>query len=228
MAKTASYEDYVRRLQQINRRMSYKDFAKFRLKDSTDELKTAMKEANAAAYRADRDYGVRAESLSSRGLKDTGYSEYIDSLAKGAAAKAKNDAVGKYENEKREAFSEYDEYNEEYEAAQKKLFDSVLGKFGEHSLKTYDEMFKYAVGAGLSTEYAKTAASTGYAAHLENMRHQVVDLIVRRGIGRKEAYEYALKLGLDESVATELGEYAKRLRENELVSDYLDKFKNKN
>ena len=89
-------------------------------------------------------------------------------------------------------------------------------------------MLKYATGAGLSAEYAKTAADTAYATRQETLRQNMLTMIVERGWGGTKTYEYAIMVGLEEKIAKELSDYAKKLQATDLSSDYLNQVKNKN
>ena len=223
----ASYDEYIKRLQQSNRKMSYRGFVKLRLRDSEGELKNALARAKRDALFGDIGYGTAAERIADTGLSaNTGYSEYLGTLSKQKNAMAVSNVQNTYKAEAAKAASEYSEYEKDFAAAQSKLLTSVMKDIDTLSLNSYDDMLKYAIGAGLSTEYAKTAADTAYSAKVENMRQNVIDAIVTRGYGKSKTYDYAIKLGFDENIANELADYAQKLRDGELTSDYLNGLKN--
>ena len=223
-----SYEDYLKRLKRASRKISYGNFVKERLRDSTEELKAALARAKSDAFSSSVGYGKTAEALSDKGLlENAGYSEYLGELSRKNYEAAVASAEKKQKDEQLAADSEYKEYERDYNDKQTKLVSKVIKDIDKLSITTYNDMLDYAAAAGLSEEYAKSAAGTAHAALTERLKQKVVDLIVNKLYGEKKTYDYAIKIGLDESVAKELSEYAGELRKSEINGDYLAGLKNK-
>lgn len=223
-----SYEDYLKRLKRASRKVSYGNFVKERLRDSTEELKEALARAKSDALSSSVGYGRTAESLSGKGLlQNAGYSEYLGELSRKNYEAAVADAEKKQKDERLTAESEYKEYERDYNDNQKKLLTQVTKDIDKLSITSYRDMLDYAAAAGLSEDYAKSAADTAHAVLTERLKQKVIDLIVNKLYGEKKTYDYAIKIGLDEAVAKELSEYAGELRKSELNGDYLAGLKNK-
>ncbi len=207
--------------------MAYSAFVREELKSAEADYLTAMKDARADSAKAMPTYGVSAERLGGSGLTSGGYAEYLSELAKDSLKSAAKIAEAKYGEKEQKARISYADYIDKYTKNQEKLFTSVVSDMTKATLTDYNAMLEFANTAGLSGSYAKRAADSAMAAVTEKLRKSVLSAINNEGYSEAESYEYALKLGLKESIARELAEYARKMNEIKLDGGYLEGLKNK-
>lgn len=222
-----AYTDYVKRLKKTNEPMSYKDYMKSELSNAGGVFRDTLSRAKSEAVKSHPTYGKSGEALGKSGLTSGGYAEYLSELSKSAYKNATASAEGKYLDAQLAADGGYAEYVKKYTDEQEKLFKSVASELSESGLNDYNAMLDFAGAAGLSLEYAKRAADYARDAITVRRKESVMRAISENRYSGKEAYEYALKLGLSPEIAAELSEYAKKLNELQLSGDYLESLKNK-
>lgn len=216
------YGNYAKKLKSRAGR-SYISYATELLKRADTDYGNNVAEAKTRLLTADKGYGASAESLGVSGLSGAGgYAEYIGSLTKAGYKSANENAAKQLTSSRDSIKNDYADYMNEYEASQQKLIPDVIKDIDKLEMNKLSDMLSYALGAGLNGDYAKAAVEAAFNARTEKNRLRVVDAIINRSYGAKKAYEYAIRIGLSESVARELSDYAKKIRDSELSGSYLE------
>ncbi len=156
-------------------------------------------------------HGSRAEALAGLGLTGSGYSDYLSGKAYSEMQKGKQDARSTYAENKRKNISGYQSYIKDYKEAEDKSIKAVVKAIGNDGIVDYDTAYRYAVSLGLSEESASAAAKTASDYAVKTLRSSVMKRILSQGLGKTQAINYALGLGLSENDANELGEYAREI-----------------
>ena len=205
----------------------YKDLLSKNAKDSfytylsknADPDNSARAVGNAAVKErlTSTDYGTLAEKLSKSGLSGSGYEEYLKRESKRARDSAlllsESDAA---ENEARARVG-YEKYVSEYEKLQGKISDAVIEHFSEGGSVSLEEAYSYAVGRGLSEEYAYYTAAAAVRSASEVAVKKIIAFADKHHLTAKQARRYARNSGLDERYVKQVYEAALSLSEEERV-----------
>ena len=207
---------------------SYADWLKANGVNAEKIYSDSIRDITADYERAKSEYGNKAESLAKLGLTASGYSDYLSANAYSTMQKRKAGARDKFAENEAKNRSGYTSYLNEIIDKEGKAYKSIVSAITSQGIMNYEEAYNYAVGAGLSEENAKLAAKTASDMVRRDVREKVIKTIIAQNFNKKQAKEYALALGLDESDADELASYAGEI--NEYVhfdDDYLEYLKNK-
>ncbi len=212
---TTSEEDYRRWLSE-NGIKSEKIYADS-IRDITSDYKTSKSE-----------YGALAESLSSLGLTASGYSDYLNGKAYSEMQKRKESARNKYAENELKNRKGYSEYLTALAKEEKSNYENVVSAIADAGILDYEKAYKFALEQGLSESSAELAAKNASDSVRRKTRENALKTIIGQNFGRTQALEYSLALGLSESEAEELAEYADKInRQNYYSSDYIEYLKNK-
>lgn len=212
MAKKNSIEDYIKKHMSRIAKISPDE------KKHSYEAKTAFSGAIANAIskkiKESAEYGTKAESLATLGLSNSGYADYINSRAAKKAKEHIDSAASltlKAIAKEREnaAFDE-----RKILELQKKLISYTVKNDVTDKALLYD----YAKALGIDKDRLDTAVSYAISENENHKRtknyEKVHSTIVYRRLTRKEAYEYAISLGLSEEDSRNLADMAYKINED--------------
>ena len=168
--------------------------------------------AKGAASSARR--GSEKERLTSLGLMSSGYADYLEKLTrdkvKSDISKASLSALDKRGERLREA---------KYERGKELSLEDKLTSYAiKNDLEDEDALVRYGNTLGIPPERLIDAARNAISANARHKRdksfNEVHKNIVYRRLTKREAYQYALSLGLSEEDAEALGEIAYKINED--------------
>ena len=226
------------------------DFIKDYLKDKSAELgvkgyakwlsergsSTGIRRAEAIT-RADTSYhtslsgyGKNAERLATAGLNNSGYAKYINTLTEGARKEALASADLSAGKSMAKDMKAYEDYLNQAEDDRLKAYENAVKSIKSDSITSYSQAYDKAVELGLDEESAKRAAKEASDSVKSSLRQKLLTEIATKRLTSEATRAYALTIGLDESIANELAEYAHRLNESVdsdgMSETYLDYLKN--
>ena len=233
MKKTPKLEDFIKNYVKNQRitetKEGYASWIKKNAPDAVGRYSTAVQAADTQRRKSLSTYGSTAEDLSSRGLSDSGYADYIDSTAEKQFNKTLseqkadliiNDANGKHA---------YENYLKEIEKNRQKSYDAALSKLRNSGIMNYDEAYGAAIALGLSSEDAKSAAEKSTQEIISAARLKVIGAIVNKRLTSQQTQKYADSLGLNDEISKELAEIAYEINESvknhKYSESYLDYLK---
>ena len=222
------YGDYLKLLGRGGEPVGYSEFVRDALKKIEKNYNTALADAKLTGISQSASYGSRAESLGSSGLLGGGYAEYLSEAAKSAERSAISAAADTRDKDTATARSGYRDYLKKFTEGQQKLYSKVVSDMTASDMRDFGDLIEYASGAGLSAEYALSAANAAEAAITEKLKKSVINAINSEGYTERESYDYAIALGLPMDIAKQLSEYAKKIHDEKINDDYLSGIKNKN
>ena len=227
MANYDTYKSYVRqkKTHKNNELFSYKKWLKENGKAPISEYIAEKNSAKSDYLRATPDYGALAESLAERGLESSGYKQYVKDTARSNYSSRVQNAEKELLSELESNRHEYSDYVSDFKARQAELSTSVTKKLEEMDLSDKQSMLEYAMNAGLSPEYAEEAVKIAYDTGVSTKKSAVLKAITELAYGKDDAYDYAKRLGLPDDIATELSEYAGRLRAKNSSENNLNNLK---
>ena len=158
-------------------------------------------------------YGVSGERLARSGLADSGYGDYLSDKAEVAFDTAAVAADKIYAEEKAEALRSYGEYLAEEEKAAQSLRQRVLREVLNSDMMHYDDVYSYAVTAGLGKSDAKAVAELTMIRETRNSMRDILDRVLSHGFDRETALRYAMAAGLSLKDAKAIAELSDDLRD---------------
>ena len=178
------------------------------------QFSDAVRQAIAKGAASSARRGSEKERLSSLGLMSSGYADYLEKLTrdkvKSDISKASLSALDKRGERLREA--KYERGNE------LSLEDKLTSYAIKNDLEDEDALVRYGNTLGIPPERLIDAARNAIAANARHKRdksfNEVHKNIVYRRLTKREAYQYALSLGLSEEDAEALGEIAYKINED--------------
>ncbi len=223
----SNYGDYIKHLKINNEPLDYSAYVKSQLASIEKSYADAVSDAKFNLATSSVGYGKSGERLGSRGLLGGGYAEYLSGISKNKYLGELSDAAELREGDLKAARQGYRDYITKYNSAQQKLYLRVVSDMTASDMRNLGELIEYANRAGLSNEYALSAANAAASAITERLKKSVIDAINSEGFSERESYEYAVSLGLSAELARELSDYAKRKNDIQINDDYLSGIKNK-
>lgn len=176
----------------------------------TDEIyDSSIRNAVIDYMKAKSEYGTRAEGLAKTGLSSGGYSDYLSGKAYTALQQTKRAAASEYYSNERKNRLGYSSYLESLENAESELYGKVSDAIAEKQLAKYEDAYEYAVRAGLSEKMAESAAGSATKIAAENIKRDIMKLVLNNKLSYKETKSYAVFMGLSEEDAEWLSQFAK-------------------
>ena len=213
---------YLSNMEKTNTKESYEGWLKKNGIDAEGIYSSEMRNAATQKAKLDSGYGSRAESLASAGLQRSGYSDYLKSIANKSALTDKAKAESSLYSNTQKNLSGYADYVNKFDQEERKNYKSAVSSISSDGILNLDEAYKLALSFGLTEDRANEAAKEATDSVRRNVIESVTKDIVRYTFSEGEAWEYAKSLGLSDSDAKALSEYAHRINELIYSSDYDD------
>ncbi len=175
---------------------SYREFVAKNGISADAIYKDAIATASFEKMRSDSNYGAIAEAISSKGLSESGYEDYVKAIAERAYNTELGNAehlraLGEYKNTKG-----YEAYVSDYEKMQDRIADSFIESFAKSGSFDENAAYRDAIKAGLGSDRAFFAATRAVNASKENVYERALVFAKANGLTPKKAEEYAATLGL--------------------------------
>ena len=189
-----SYESYKRKLG-IDPKAGYAA--------AVGSLYAAMKK-NLASY------GTNSVKLDNKGLQNSGYADYVDSLANSSFNSGLSKIKADYSERESDARLGYAGYLDSYRDKQSTLKKSVMSQLVNNDVVDLDTAIEYGISAGLSREDAEAVGKSAYELTKQRVFNSVLSETVRLGLDKEGARKLAVKMGVSDadalSFANEIGE----------------------
>lgn len=189
----------------------------------------AVNSLYASSKKASSSYGANNRKITNKGLQNSGYSTYIDDLAKNSftsGLKSLNDEYAQKENKNR---ASYVSYLEKYRDKQNQVKDNVMSHLISNDIVDINTAIAYGVNSGLSREDAEIIGASAYEITKQKVLNKILEQTVSLGLDQDGAKMLALKMGVNDTdadkIAKEVGEMLEYYRN--LSDDYLEFLENR-
>ena len=232
MTKKTTLEDFVKNYIQNQENSTAKsDYGRWVSENGIDSQKIyddSIRDITSDYKKSKSEFGSLAESLSSLGLTASGYSDYLNGKAYYAMQKRKEGAKNTYVENERQNLKGYSEYISSLAKDAESNYKNVVNTIKNAGIADYDEAYNFAIAQGLSESSAELAARSASDTVKKKIRETALKTIIAENFSGSRALQYSLALGLPESEAQELAEYANKInRESYYSNDYIEYLKNK-
>ncbi len=192
--------------------------------DSKKIYDSNIKNAETDYKKALSGYGALSESLSSKGLSGSGYSDYINGKAYQTLQKSKADALMDYADNQRKNIKSYSDYITSKQNEAGKLKKDIANQLLSKKITSYDDAFDYAVSAGVDAESAREIAKLTTGITKNEIKKEIGNLAIKNNMTSSEARLYALFSGLSQAEADEIADFVIKYNEHYSYSDdsYMD------
>ena len=169
-------------------------------------------------------YGVNSGKLANKGLQNSGYADYIDSLSESKFKSGLGKTRAEYISRENDAKLGYAGYLEEYRDKQAALKKSVMSYLVDNDVVSLDTAIEYGIGAGLSREDAEQIGKSAYELTKQKVFNSVLEQTVQLGLDKEGARQLAVKMGVSESDALSFAEEIGKMLEyyGTISKEYLD------
>ena len=195
------------------KRLSYEEFESLNGLSPDGERFDTLAAALGDYERSLAGYGASGEALSQSGLTESGYSDYLSKKAEVAFGKAAAAADKAYEENKGEALRSYSEYLAGEEKASESRKQRVLREVLNSDMMHYDDVYSYAVTAGVGDKDAKAIAEAAMIRETRKSMRDILDRVLSHGFDRDTALRYAMAAGLSVTDARRIAELSDDLRD---------------
>lgn len=155
-------------------------------------------------------YGINNRNISNKGLQNSGYASYIDSLSKTKLDTGLNAIRDEYSNKEYDASLGYLGYLESYRDKTNTLKKSVMSHLVSNDVVDLNTAIAYGVSAGLSREEAEEIGRSAYDVTKQKVFNSILQQTVSLGLDKEGARQLAIKMGVSEAdaldFANEIGE----------------------
>lgn len=193
----------------------------------------AVESLYASKGKSSAEYGRNYQSLSNKGLQNSGYSEYINELSDRNFKNGITALRGERDLAEAKTFKGYSEYLEKYTKAQNALKESVSSHLISNGVVNLDDAIGYGISQGLSEEDAIAIGQNVYSVNKQKVFNDIMAQVAALGLDRDGAVMLAKKMGVTESDAEAFGdEIGELLKHYSSVSqgylEYLEQRSQKN
>ena len=210
--------------------------SKMKKPDTFDEYKrrTGVKDATsyanavealyASAKRDLSSYGINNREISNKGLQNSGYASFIDSLAKNKLDKGLASIKDSYEKEEYNASLGYKSYLDRYSDKTNALKKSVISHLISNDVVDLNTAIAYGMSAGLSESDAKEVGKSAYEVTKQKVFNNVLQQTVSLGLDKEGARKLAIKMGVSEADARGFAEQIGEMLEyyGNISDEYLE------
>ena len=219
-------ENYVNNKKIQNKPKSYQSYLE-QIGKSDYDLKYLSKIEDLSYDRATglSTYGAKAQSLTSKGLDDSGYAKYVDKLQRDLTKDSEKQMLAKMNSESRELRTDYAKYLQSYTEKKEKAKSDITAQLIKNGVIDTDKSKEYAISAGLSEEEALAVSNDVYNSLRSNVISALIDDVVSLRLNHDSARTVALSKGLNLADAISIENIAKKIREefnnasDELLND---------
>jgi len=238
MAKSPStleefFENYIKNKSIKNSAKSYTDYIKEKGGDYREDYSRGVQRAMIDRLKGDTGHGTDEEAILSHGLTGSGYSEYLrrkNSFDYDGRIASLDRGLYEKESDLRQG---YLSYLSDFEENQMELRERVMNNLIDRGVVDEKAAYNYAINAGLEPKDALAVGKSVFSTTLQALRKKIMDEISLQKMSSEGAIAYAKALGMSDSEAEKLGEFAKYYEDYFLqftdgYLEYLEELGNKN
>ena len=151
-------------------------------------------------------YGRNYRDLSNKGLQNSGYARYVDSLADRTFYNRLIAARSERDQAEAKTLSGYADYLERYEKQQSAIKQSVSSHLIDKGVVNPDDAVAYGISQGLSEADAIAIGKNVYSVNKQKVFNDILSEAATLGLDRDGAVMLAKKMGITESDAQTFGD----------------------
>ena len=178
----------------------------------------------ATSKRNSSTFGANNRNINNKGLQNSGYSAYIDSLTKKSLDSNLDSLRSDYIDSTTKSRQSYQSYLEKYRDKLERTKRSVMSHLVSNDVVDLDTAVAYGISAGLSKEDASLVGRSAYEVTKQKVFNKLIEQTVTLGLDKDGAKALAIKMGVSEEDASgfadEIDEMLKYYRS--LSDGYLD------
>lgn len=228
MSKVNTLEELVKKYLGSNSTIGSADsFDLYKHKNGLEDAKSysdAVGSLYASSKRALSSYGENMRKINNKGLQNSGYSDYIDNIAKSSFKSGLKSLEKQYGENRTKAMTSYASYLDNYADKTSGLKKSVMSHLISNDVVDLNTAVAYGISAGLSKEDAEFVGQSAYEVTKQKVFNKILEQTASLGLDSEGAKMLALKMGVSEDDANALAnEVSELLRYYGTISkDYLD------
>ncbi len=169
---------------------------------SSKSYSDAVSSLYASSKRELSTYGANDRKISNKGLQNSGYAEYIDSLAKKSFESGESSLKASYADSEAKSRGSYASYLEKYQDKQASVKNSVMSHLINNDVVDLGTAVAYGLSAGLSHEDAVSVGQSAYEITKQRVFNNILRQTVSLGLDKDGAKALALKMGVSEEDAS--------------------------
>lgn len=147
-------------------------------------------------------YGTNNRVINNKGLQNSGYAAYIDSLSK-SSLNSKLDALqSDYSDSEAKARASYQSYLDKYRDKLASTKKSVISHLISNDVVDLNTAIAYGMSAGLSKDDAALVGQSAYEVTKQKVFNKILEQTVSLGLDKEGAKMLAIKMGVSEEDAT--------------------------
>lgn len=169
-------------------------------------------------------FGANSHKIGNKGLQNSGYAAYIDSLAKNAFKSGANSIGDTFAKNEANARSSYASYLESYADKQSTVKRNVMTHLIKNDVADLTTAIACGMSAGLSREDAEAVGRSVYEVTKQSLFNKILEKSVTLGLDKDGAKTLAMKMGISESDADTFAEEVEDMLKyyRSISDDYLE------
>ena len=148
-------------------------------------------------------YGTNNREINNKGLQNSGYASFIDSLAKKKLDSGIGAIKDEYSKKEYDASVGYLGYLENYRDKTNTLKKNVMSHLVSNDVVDLNTAIAYGVSAGLSRDEAEQIGKSAYEVTKQKVFNSILQQTVSLGLDKEGARQLAIKMGVSETDALE-------------------------
>lgn len=228
MKKTTTLEDLVKKYLDKNPTLGRADtYDVYKHKNAlpgASSYQKAVADLYASSRKGLASYGQNSRLINNKGLQNSGYSAYVDSLAKNSFKSKLSDVRAEYGTEEGKSISSYATYLDAHKRKTESVKRSVMSHLISNDVADLGTAVAYGISAGLSKEDAALVGQSAYEVTRQKVLNSLIEQSVKLGLDKEGSRMLALKMGVSEedanAFADEIDEMMKHYRS--ISDEYLE------
>lgn len=156
----------------------------------------------ASSKRNSSSFGANNRKINNKGLQNSGYSAYIDSLAKSSLNSELNSLELDHLSSVTKSRQSYQSYLDKYRDKLERTKRSVMSHLVGNDVVDLDTAVAYGISAGLSKEDAALVGQSAYEVTKQKVFNKLIEQTVTLGLDKDGAKELAIRMGVSEEDAS--------------------------
>ncbi len=217
--KLATLEDYLTlRLPTEKRTDGADSYADYLHKNGTvyeSNYAASMDKLYSDKLKNSATYGRTARDMTTMGLQNSGYENYIDAMAEATYAKDAERLESERTAAEYKSRTGYLDYLEKYESQRTSLKNSVISHLIKNRIVDINEATSFALESGLTEKEAEAVAAAAYSTNKQRVFNEILKQTATLGLDREGALMIASDMGASDEDAAEFAD-----RIDELLRHY--------
>lgn len=233
MKKITSLEELVKKYLSEGKAVGTPDsYDLYKHKSALQKVKSysdAVGSLYASSKRALSTFGKNSRKISNKGLQNSGYSSYIDELAKRTFASGLESLKQKYASDEVKSISSYASYLDRYKDKIASVKKNVMSHLVSNNVVDLNTAIAYGMSAGLSKDDAAIIGESAYKITRQKVLNNILEQTANLGLDKEGARMLAIKMGFSEEDAKAIADEVDELLRyySSLSEDRLEDFEQK-